>query len=236
MTTSQKPVDYDKIWAETYGDIQDIGPTHRHMDRIFRGLLQGIRYETVLDVGCGMGRNMAILREGRTLRDIAGIDISQVAVDRMNASGIGAFHRTDVQTEKLDGKWDLVFCSLLLEHVPDDAAALRNLRAMTGKHLLLSTISGDFQKYRAWEERVGHVRNYRPGELEAKLEQAGFTVKKAVKWGFPFFSPLARKLQNHTEPKADMGAAGRAAAAFMYYLYFLNSFRKGDLLVILAGV
>ncbi len=229
-------IDYDKIWAETYGDIQDIGPTHRHMDRIFRRLLKGITYETLLDVGCGMGRNLALLREGRALKDIAGIDISRAAVDHMNKIAGGGFHQLDIQQDRLDGKWDLVFSSLILEHVRDDVAALKNLRTMTGKHLLLSTIAGDFEKYRKWEDQVGHVRNYKPGELETKLEQAGFEIRKIVRWGFPFFSPLARLMQNHTNPKADMGAAGRAAALLMYHLYFLNSFRKGDLLVILASV
>ncbi|MFC1461803.1 hypothetical protein ACFLQR_04720 [Verrucomicrobiota bacterium] len=92
------------------------------------------------------------------------------------------------------------------------------------------------ERYRSWEEKVGHVRNYRAGELESKLEQAGFTVQHVVYWGFPFFSPLARLLQNHMTPSARMGIAGRLTSALMYYLYFLNSHRKGDLLIVLATV
>lgn len=236
MTQPRTQLDYDRIWSETYGDMQNVGPAHKHMDRIFRRILRNISYETVLDVGCGTGRNIALLREGRFLREIVGIDISGAAIERIRCSQQASFHRMDIQKERLNGAWDLVFCSLLLEHVSDDVAALKNLRAMTGHHLLLSTISGSFERYKAWEQKVGHVRNYKHGELESKLDQAGFKVRQAVRWGFPFFSPLARLLQNHATPKTDMGIAARAAASFMYWLYFLNLSGKGDLLVILAEV
>src|SRR5581483_4936825 len=47
--------DYDRIWDEVYGDIQDLGPTHRHMTRIIRRLLAPLEYRSVLDVGVGFG-------------------------------------------------------------------------------------------------------------------------------------------------------------------------------------
>lgn len=227
--------DYNRIWTEIYGDLQEIGPAHRHMERILAGLLTQIEYDSILDVGCGMGHHLPLLCRGRSPRHVAGIDISSVAVKHMRDTVSDSFYQLDIQNERLDGSWDLVFCSLLLEHVPDDMAVLRNMRAMTGKHLLISTMSGSFERYRTWEDKMGHVRNYRAGELESKLKQTGFAVQEVIRWGFPFFSPLARLLQNHITPKADMGTGGRLAAALMYYLYFLNSSRKGDLLVILAS-
>ena len=36
---------------------------------------------------------------------------------------------------------------------------------MTGKYLCVATIAGNYERYKAWDERVGHVRNYRVGEL-----------------------------------------------------------------------
>lgn len=235
MSPPPTPPDYDRIWTETYGDLQEIGPAHRHMERILDRLLKRIEYDSILDVGCGMGQHLPLLRKGRSLQRVAGIDISRVAIEHMRKTVGDSFYQLDIQKERLAGSWDLVFSSLLLEHVPDDMAALRNMRAMTGKHLLVSTISGSFQRYRTWEDKMGHVRNYGAGELESKLEKTGFTVQEVIHWGFPFFSPLARLLQNHMTPKADMGIGGRVAATVMYYLYFLNSRRKGDLLVILAS-
>lgn len=236
MPASDSITDYDKLWADIYGDLQEIGPTHRHMKRIMRRFLGQIEYNSLLDVGCGFGHNLSLLCEGRNLQSVAGIDISRKAVEYMRRSVCESFHQLDIQKERLEGTWELVFSSLLLEHVPDDMAALRNMRAMTSKYLLVSTMSGSFERYRPWEEKIGHVRNYRIGELESKLEQTGFTVEQAVYWGSPFFSPIARIFQNHMAPKKKMGITGRVLAGILYLLYFLNSYRKGDLLIILAHV
>jgi hypothetical protein len=126
---------------------------------------------------------------------------------------------------------------LVLEHLHDDVAALRNMRAMAGKYLLVTTIAGDFERYRRWDERLGHVRNYRPGELEQKVSMVGFTVRRTIYWGFPFYSPLVRRLQNYCQ--IGIGQFDRTAslaATFLYWLYFLNSRRRGDILVLLAEV
>lgn len=237
MNTNATPAtDYDRIWDNVYGDIQDIGPTHRHLQRILKQILASLDYQSVLDVGCGFGHHLPLLTEGRLLKSVAGIDVSKRAIAHVRQSFHGSFHRLDIQKQKLDERWDLVFSSLLLEHLDDDLAALRQMRAMTGKYLLLATMSGPFERYKRWEQKMGHVRNYRTGELETKLEQAGFSVEKAIYWGFPFYSPMARLLQNRMQAKRELGMVPRLIAKLLYYLYFLNCSKKGDLLIILAHV
>ena len=89
--------------------------------------------------------------------------------------------------------------------------------------------------YPSGHAHVGHVRNYQRGELEAKLERAGYRVMRAIYWGFPFYSPIARTLQNHS--REGIGSfKGRTylLAELLYRLYFLNSWRKGDILVVVA--
>jgi hypothetical protein len=105
---------------------------------------------------------------------------------------------------------------------------------MTGRHLLLTTIAGDFERYRAWDEQVGHVRNYRRGELEAMLAARGLRVVEAIYWGAPFYSPITRLAQNRATASAEYGPLQRVAAAVLGGVYYLNSSRRGDLLVILA--
>ena len=85
---------------------------------------------------------------------------------------------------------------------------------------------------------MGHVRNYLPGELEAKLSKTGFTIRECIKWGFPFYSPLTRLVQN-INPKAGVGGYGtilKITTAVLYWLYFFNSSKRGDILIILAEV
>lgn len=225
---------YDDIWTSAYGDMQDVGPVHRHMRRLLRAMLDRIDYESVLDVGCGAGHNLPLLGAGRRLRRVCGADISQEALRHARDGADAEFVQLDIERNALDEHFDLVFSSLVLEHLPDDEAALRNMRAMAGGHLLVTTIAGDFDRYRAWDEQMGHVRNYRRGELEEKVERAGFTVQDAVYWGFPFYSPLARLLQNRMTSEPSYGLATRILAQVMYATYFLNSRRRGDLLILLA--
>ena len=229
------PPSYDDVWKGVYGDMQDVGPTHRHMRRLLRPILGGLDYERALEVGCGAGHNLPLLRAGRPGVSLAGIDISEEALTRARTREPDVeLHRLDIQREQLEGTWDLVFSSLVLEHLPDDVPALERMRAMTGRWLVVTTIAGDFERYRGWEEQMGHVRNYARGELESKLRATGFEPVRAIYWGFPFYSPVARRLQRGARAQASYGLAARAAAAFLYRAFFLNSSTRGDLLLVVA--
>jgi SAM-dependent methyltransferase len=235
MTDRGDQLDYDRIWTQVYGDAPNVGPVHRHMKRIVSELLAQIEYESILDVGCGPGYNLPMLCEGRELRSVAGLDISAWAINQARNERAGEFRVLDIQQERLDGSWDLVYCSLVLEHLTEDLAALHNMRAMTDKYLLTTTIAGDFERYRKREQQVGHVRSYEIGELEEKLRDVGFVVQKAIYWGFPFYSPLGRTLQACTGVgHGNLNRTASFLANVMYRLYFLNSCRRGDLLVVLA--
>lgn len=233
--TGPERYNYDQIWRDVYGDMQDFGPVHRHMRRIVAELLEGIDYRSALEVGVGAGHNLPLITAGRALDAVAGVDISEQALQRLEGLA-GDFRLLDIEYAALPGTWDLVYSSLVLEHLEDDASALRNMRAMCEKWLLVTTIGGDFERYRPWEEQMGHVRNYAPGELEQKLGDAGFTPVRIVKWGFPFYSPVARRLQNGMKSEAEYSRAMRVSAQLMYWLYYLNSRRRGDLLIALARV
>lgn len=231
---SRREPDYDQMWDEVYGDLQDIGPTHRHLGRLTRRMLAPLSYESVLDVGVGYGHNLPALTDGRTLCRIGGIDLSERALAHVRAGWAGDFQRLDISRERLPESYELVFSALLLEHVMDDQAALANMRAMTSKYLLVATIGGRYERYRAWEEQVGHVRNYAPGELQRKLRVAGFEILETVSWGFPLYSPVARTLQNRMTVSSELSPGSRVIARILYPLFFLNSSRRGDLLLALA--
>ena len=223
---------YDRAWVEVYGDMQELGPAHRHLRRRLAATLGELSYETALDVGCGAGHNIPLLLPGGRAVEVTGIDVSGEALKRAAERYPGArFVKADIEKEPLPGTWDLVLCALLLEHLHDDAAALRHLRAMTGRHLVVSTIAGDFADYERWERQVGHVRNYRRGELEERLRAAGFSGIETTYWGFPFYSPVARTIQNAIPARARYGGAMTLAARAAYLLYWLNSSRRGDLLI-----
>src|SRR3954449_3310975 len=124
---------YDDVWREAYGDMQDMGPVHRHMRRLLRRLLAPLSCETVVDVGCGAGHNLPVLAEGRRLSEVVGVDVSTEALRRARErSDAARFVQADIEEGPAPGRFDLVFSSLVLEHLHDDEAALRHMRTMAG--------------------------------------------------------------------------------------------------------
>jgi hypothetical protein len=55
-----------------------------------------------------------------------------------------------------------------------------------------------------------------------------------IYWGFPFYSPIARTLQNRMKATHELSSSMRLTAKIMSWVYYLNSSRRGDLLVALA--
>lgn len=236
-TTGSAGYDYNAIWRDVYGDMQDRGPTHRHLRRLLAGLLAGLEYRSALEVGCGAGHNFPLLLEGAGGEcELAGLDVSREALGRAGALFEADLREQDIERGHLEETWDLVLCSLVLEHLVDDSSALRNMREMTGRDLILTTIAGDFERYRPWDEQMGHLRNYRRGELERRVTEAGFIVVRSIYWGYPFYSPMARLLQNRMTASAEHDKATGVAARLMYWLYWLNSSRRGDILILHASV
>ncbi|GBD99330.1 bifunctional 3-demethylubiquinone-9 3-methyltransferase/ 2-octaprenyl-6-hydroxy phenol methylase [bacterium BMS3Abin07] len=230
-------VNYNKIWREIYGDIQKHGPVHRHMRKLFIRLLSGLNYETAIDVGCGGGDNLIVLSCNKNLKRLMGVDISEEALKSASMKVDTGYRVLDIQSDYIEEKFDMVFCSFLLEHVDDDETALTNLSNMCSKYLLLSTIQGDYERYKPWEDKVGHVRNYRNSELDEKIIRHGFRILKKIEWGFPFYSPIVRRLQL-LNPDIGVGrydTKTKIIAEILNLLYYFNLSSKGDILVILAG-
>ncbi len=231
------PFDYEEIWKTTWGDVQTYGPFHKHLRRIIKQIIQPLHFESVLDVGCGQGSFLEELQLQFPNIKPHGIDISSSAVvlARQRVPG-GSFCVMDITEKFFDEPCDLVVCSEVLEHIRDDYAALRNLRKMTGKYLLVSTPQG---RMRRFETQVGHIRNYAPGELVNKIESTGFSVLSVVEWGFPFYSPLYRNFLDLTGSKGTTGEFGpfrKAIAKLLYVVFALNSSKRGDEIFVLAKV
>ena len=103
----------------------------------------------MLDIGCGQGSLLAELKLEFPYIELCGVDISKTGVElAQKRVPEGQFWVIDVAREVLNKKCDLVICSEVLEHIVDDTAAIRNLRQMTGKYLLISTPQGKMREFR----------------------------------------------------------------------------------------
>lgn len=229
-----QPASYDKLWRKTWGDMQRFGPVHRHTLENLVRTVSSLNVKSVLDVGCGSGENLAALATlGRY--ELGGVDISQEAL-RLASQRVPSARlvQLDVQHHALPERFDLVMSIQVVEHLPDDMAAFRNIASMSNDYVFISTMRG---RMRRSEIAIGHVRNYSEIELRQKLESAGLKVMEVSGWGFPFYSPLYRSVAEWFPGELLTGSitpAGKIAARALYYLYRFNWSGKGDVISALA--
>lgn len=228
------PPSYDVLWRTVWGDMQRLGPVHRHILKNLVSTVSALDVRSVLDVGCGSGENLAALAAfGRY--ELMGLDVSQEALSLARRRVPSArLSRLDIERDALPEQFDLVMSIQVAEHLLDDVGGFRNIASMARAYVFISTMQGHM---RPSETAIGHVRNYSAAELQCKLERVGLTVLKVWGWGFPFYSPLYRSLVEWLPggpPAGPLGPLGRFAARALYHLYRLNLPGRGDVLSALA--
>ncbi len=86
-------------------------------DRTIFGFPHDLAGATILDLGCGPGwYTVALKRAGA---NVIGLDLGQADVAAAHRRGVTALVGDGMQLPFADGTFDGVFCSNLLEHVPD---------------------------------------------------------------------------------------------------------------------
>jgi SAM-dependent methyltransferase len=169
---------YEDVWAELPDDPEPWAWERR------RALLLGEARagERVLDLGCGAGRFVAALRDAGA--DPVGVDLSDGALERARRNVPGADFRATTE-EIPDGSVDLVWCSEVLEHVPDTAGLLSEARRVlkTRGRILVTTPAHDLPRrvliaLLRWEPHFDplgqHVRFYSRRSLERVLDTFAF--------------------------------------------------------------
>lgn len=109
---------YDE-WSATYDAV--VNPTRDLEKRACESVLGAVEFGRVLELGGGTGKNTAWLAERS--RELVSVDLSPemqaVARDKVKAANV-EFRIGDVREEWNFGKrFDLITCSLILEHVED---------------------------------------------------------------------------------------------------------------------
>jgi SAM-dependent methyltransferase len=177
--------------------------------RIFFGLLDrelGARTDaTILDVGCGAG---GMLEPLSRYGEVTGIDMQQELVDFCHERGfpnvvVGSAYELPVE----DGSVDLLTLFDTIEHVPDDARVLGEVRRALRPGGLVFISVPAYQFLYANNDRVAHhERRYTAGRLRARLIEAGLQPVQVTYFNtllFPAILPavLAKKtLERFSDP------------------------------------
>lgn len=182
-------------WWDTDGEfrpLHEINPLRLAFIESHAGTLAG---KSVLDVGCGGG----ILSESMAAcgANVTGIDMgeSPLSVARLHGleTGVSVNYR-QITVEALavqePGRYDVVTCMEMLEHVPDPESVVRACAALVKPegHVFFSTLNRNPKSFlfaivgaeyllkllpRGTHE---YQRFIRPSELDGAIRQAGMTL------------------------------------------------------------
>jgi 2-polyprenyl-6-hydroxyphenyl methylase/3-demethylubiquinone-9 3-methyltransferase len=207
MTGASKNVDpaelakFDSLaarWWDTDGDfkpLHEINPLRlgwirRHVD------LEGCK---ALDIGCGGGILAESMAEAKAV--VTGVDMAEgpLSVARLHQLESGAaveYQKTTAEelAEKNAGKYDVVTCLEMLEHVPDPSQVIRSCAELVrpGGHVFFSTINRNPKSFLfaiVGAEYVlkllpsgthEYAKFIKPSELENWARKAGLTLVESI--------------------------------------------------------
>jgi SAM-dependent methyltransferase len=234
------PDDWDHHW-NAYGEAAEGNPANVYRrELVLRLLGRPPAGATVLDIGSGQGEFAIHLRE--TYPDVAvrGAEYSAAGVERSRAAAAArgaevSFIQRDLMHPVTLGPDEpaagYAVCSEVLEHVTDPVCLLRNATSLLAPGCrVVVTVPGGPRS--AFDRHIGHHRHFTAPDLRGVLADAGFTVERVLRAGFPFFNiyklavvARGRRLIADVEDRAPGAAPSRAelAAARLFGLGFSHS-------------
>jgi ubiquinone/menaquinone biosynthesis C-methylase UbiE len=145
-----------------------------------------LKNKKILDIGCGSGVLIDdfIKREAEAY----GVDMSLRAAEFFKKRGLDV---KKGKAEKLPYKnqtFDAVCAIDLLEHIKSEKQTLKEARRVLKRNGVLVVFAPAFRAlWSSRDDRLGHVRRYKKGELEKKLTNVGFKIIDSNYYVFLFF-------------------------------------------------
>lgn len=166
-------------WLKFFADVAD-------------GLIRDFHPTTAMDAGCAMGFLVEALHHRGV--DAKGVDISEYAISQVHPS-VADRCSTGSLSEPLEGRYDLVTCIEVLEHVPpaETDMAIANLCAASDT-LVISSTPGDYGE-------PTHLNVLPPEAWAAKFAQHGFY--RDLERDLSYISPWAAVFVRSEQPAAE---------------------------------
>lgn len=173
----------------------------------------------LLDVGCGTGINFNWLKDWGK---VTGLDTSPEALQYCRAKQVYTeLVQADGTALPPNSQYDIITAFDVLEHIPDDIAALRSwTAALKPNGYVYITVPAYQWLFSAHDKALHHQRRYLAKELKQKFELAGLTVKYISPF-FYFTFPLVmlvRLLTKSSQPKTSYVSTPNLLGRFLINL------------------
>jgi SAM-dependent methyltransferase len=179
---------------------------------LLRRALRGAPDGPIVDVGCGTGGNLVHLAQLHLQRPSIGVDPDARALEHCASRSIARLIRGQGDRLPLaDGSAACVTALDILEHIPDDHAALREIaRVLRPGGALVASVPAYPWLWSQHDEALGHVRRYRSGELQERVRASGLRIEHERGFNFLLLPAVAlvrvgtrRKARDQRGPSTD---------------------------------
>jgi SAM-dependent methyltransferase len=151
---------------------------------------------TALDIGAACGGNTRVLRDSGW--QVTALDASEAGTQFCRQRGVTAIRGDATHLPFADMSLDLVVAYDVLEHIEDDAEAVREVRRVLrpGGHFLIA-VPADPAMWSAHDEAVDHVRRYTIETLRSVVSGNGFQIADMWNWNV-LMKPVLKLRRRHT--------------------------------------
>ncbi len=171
------------VWGS---DPEFVGPRHELRERLLLGVfLASTPGRRVLNVGAGQGSFTNLLAAAGF--DVVSTELGETALATLRQRVGGEVVEAEATALPFPaGAFDAVVLGEVLEHVPEDGAALREAaRVLVPDGRLCLSVPRNPAWFSDSDRWAGHVRRYERSELCARVEEEGFRIERCTAWGFP---------------------------------------------------
>lgn len=147
------------------------------------------KVSSALDIGCGTGFNNVLLKE--KVEHVTGLEMSDEVIQftKERAPDItiikGVFPNVPQH-----GMFDLITLFDVLEHLDNDAFALKKIHSLLAGGRVIITVPAFSVLWSEHDEMFHHKRRYTVRDLKHKLETAGFDVQRISYFNTLLFLPV----------------------------------------------
>jgi ubiquinone/menaquinone biosynthesis C-methylase UbiE len=180
---------------------------HHLVLTFLRSLYRNERNLAILDIGCGTGAMSQKLGDWGT---VISADFSSLALAFSQRRGLHRLCAADAMRLPFrHNSFDLIIALDILEHLSDDAAALREFRrVLKPGGFIIATVPAYRSLWSSHDEALMHFRRYVACEVRDRFTVAGFRIQK-LSYAITFLFPViwcVRKFASRRdeEPKASL--------------------------------
>lgn len=147
-----------------------------------------IQNPKILDVGCGTGANLEMLRKFGAAE---GVDVSDEALEFCQAKNLKARKGLAENLPFENESFDLVTALDVVEHLDDDVAGLKEMRrVLRADGRVLIFVPAFMFLWGVQDDVSNHRIRYTKRQITDRLQKVGFEIERATYANITFFAPI----------------------------------------------